>query len=172
MEKPVFLVGFMGSGKTTWGKKIANALTVPFIDLDHVIEDKIQMTIADYFILNGEENFRKLEQEVLHSLQHANGIISTGGGTACYFDNMDWLLAHGTVLYLKHSPKSLFQRLSQSDVNKRPALKGLQGDDLFAFISAKLDERSPYYEKAHIHVDQINTSLEELIEQVSLQHEL
>lgn len=171
MDKPVFLVGFMGSGKTTWGKKIANALDVPFIDLDHLIEAKIDMSIAEYFKLHGEESFRKLEQEILHSLQHANGIISTGGGTPCYFDNMDWILTHGTVLYLKHSPKSLYQRLNQSDIKKRPALQGMQGEALLTFITSKLNERSPYYERAHIHVDQINTSLEQLIEQVTSAHE-
>jgi len=163
MGKPVFLIGFMGSGKTTWGKKLSNALGVPFIDMDHVIVEKIGMSIPEYFQLHGEEAFRKVEQTVMQEQEGRSGIISTGGGTPCYFDNIDWLLANGTVLYLKHSPKSLWNRLSQSDVNKRPALKGFSGDELLAFIEEKLAERAPYYDRAHIHVDQINTPLDKLI---------
>jgi len=106
MGKPVFLIGFMGSGKTTWGKKLSNALQVPFIDMDHVIVEKIGMSIPEYFQQHGEEAFRKVEQTVMKEQEGRAGIISTGGGTPCYFDNMDWLLANGTVLYLKHSPKS------------------------------------------------------------------
>ncbi|WP_156307107.1 shikimate kinase [Sphingobacterium endophyticum] len=163
MQKPVFLIGFMGSGKTTWGKKLANALNVPFVDLDHEIVDYIGMSIPEYFALYGEDQFRKIEMEVLHNQQNKPGIISTGGGTPCFFDNMDWLLNNGTVLYLKHSPKSLWNRLSQSDILKRPALNGLIGDDLLQFIETKLEERNPYYERAHVLVDQINTPLEELV---------
>lgn len=163
MQKPVFLIGFMGSGKTTWGKKLANALDVPFVDLDHEIVDYIGMSIPEYFALYGEDQFRKIEKEVLHNQQNKAGIISTGGGTPCFYDNMDWLLNNGTVLYLKHSPKSLWNRLSQSDVLKRPTLKGLIGNDLLKFIETKLEERNPFYERAHVLVDQINTPLEELV---------
>ena len=163
MQKPVFLIGFMGSGKTTWGKKLANALELPFIDLDHEIVAQIGMSIPEYFALHGEEKFREKEREILQQQVDHLGIISTGGGTPCFFDNMDWLLKNGTVLYLKHSPKSLWNRLSQSDVNKRPALKGLTGQELLQFITAKLEERSPFYDRAHIFVDQINTPLEDLV---------
>lgn len=164
MGKPIFLIGFMGSGKTTWGKKLANALAIPFIDMDHEIVEKIGMSIPEYFGLHGDEGFRKIEREVMLEQAERTGIISTGGGTPCYFDNMQWLIDHGTVLYLKHSPKSLWNRLSQSDVNKRPALKGFSGEELLSFIEEKLDERAPFYDRAHIHVDQINTPLEKLVE--------
>jgi len=163
IHKPVFLIGFMGSGKTTWGKKLANALEVPFVDLDHEIVESIGMSIPEYFALNGETKFREIEKEILHNQKGKSGIISTGGGTPCYFDNMDWLLENGTVLYLKHSTKSLWNRLSQSDVQKRPALNGLIGDELLQFIEGKLEERSPFYDRAHILADQINTPLEELV---------
>lgn len=169
MEKPVFLIGFMGSVKTTWGKKLANALSVPFIDLDHELVNKIGMSIPEYFQLHGEAKFRELEKEMLLEQENRVGILSTGGGTPCYFDNMDWLLSHGTVLYLKHSPKSLFNRLSNSDIQKRPALQGLQGEALLAFIESKLNERSIYYDRAHIVIDQINTSLEDLVALVKQQ---
>lgn len=172
IQKPVFLIGFMGSGKTTWGKKLANALQVPFVDLDHEIVEHIGMSIPEYFSKYGEEKFRELEREVLIAQQNKSGIISTGGGTPCYFQNMDWLLDNGIVLYLKHSPKSLWNRLNQSDINKRPALKGMTGDDLLQFIESKLEERAPFYDRAHILVDQLNTNLEELVSLVKANIEL
>lgn len=172
IQKPVFLIGFMGSGKTTWGKKLANALQVPFVDLDHEIVEHIGMSIPEYFSKYGEEKFRGLEREILFAQQNKSGIISTGGGTPCYFQNMDWLLDNGIVLYLKHSPKSLWNRLNQSDINKRPALKGMTGDDLLQFIESKLEERAPFYDRAHILVDQLNTNLEELVSLVKANIEL
>lgn len=164
MNKPIFLVGFMGSGKTTLGKKIATALRLPFVDLDHEIVAHIGMTIPEYFTAFGEEKFRELENEYLKKQAGRLAIISTGGGTPCYFDNMDWINENGISLYLYHTSKSLWSRLSQSDVNKRPVLKGLSGDELLDFIEKKLDERSAFYEKAGIKFEQIHTPLEEIIE--------
>lgn len=163
MDKPIFLVGFMGSGKTTWGKKIANALQLPFVDLDHEIVENIGMSIPEYFKAHGEDNFRKLEQEYLQKQSGRIAVISTGGGTPCFFDNMEWINNNGLSLYLYHTSKSLWSRLSQSDVNKRPVLKGLSGDELFDFIDVKLKEREPYYNQAHIKFEQIHTPLEDII---------
>ncbi len=168
--KPVFLIGFMGSGKTTWGKKLANALERPFVDLDAVLVQRIGMSIPEYFKAFGEEQFRILESEVLREQVNQNTIVSTGGGTPCYFDNMDWILEHGISLYLDHSVKSLWNRLNASDVNKRPALKGFTGEQLHQFIDDKLTERLPYYQRAHITVDQINTSIQELANIVRTYH--
>ena len=164
MNKPIFLVGFMGSGKTTLGKKLAHALHLPFVDLDQEIVEHLGMSLSDYFQQNGEEAFRKLENEYLKKQTGRRAIISTGGGTPCYFDNMDWINENGLSLYLYHSSKSLFSRLSQSDVNKRPVLKGLKGDELFEFIDSKLRERAAFYEKAKITFEQIHTPLEEVIQ--------
>lgn len=163
MDKPIFLVGFMGSGKTTWGKKIANALGLPFVDLDHEIVNDIGMTIPEYFKTYGEESFRQLESEYLKKQIGRLAVISTGGGTPCYYDNMKWINENGLSLYLYHTNKSLWSRLSQSDVNKRPVLKGLSGDQLFDFIDSKLQERAPFYEQAHIKFEQIHTPLEQII---------
>lgn len=164
MQQPIFLIGFMGSGKTTWGKKVANAMELPFVDLDHAIVAQTGLSIPQYFETHGEEQFRLLEREVLHQYSGHQAIVSTGGGAPCYFDNMDWMLTHGTTLYLKHSAKSLYQRLSQSDPKKRPALKGLTGETLLTFIQSKLEERAPHYDRAHLIVDQINTPLEDLVQ--------
>lgn len=163
MERPIFLVGFMGSGKTTWGKKIANALDLPFVDLDHEIVENIGMSIPEYFTAHGEDSFRKLENEYLKKQAGRNAIISTGGGTPCFFDNMQWINENGLSLYLYHTSKSLWSRLSQSDVNKRPVLKGLSGDQLFEFIDSKLQERAEFYEKADIKFEQIHTPIEEIV---------
>lgn len=162
-NKPIFLIGFMGSGKTTSGKKLANALSLPFIDLDHEIVSEIDMSIPEYFELFGENRFREKEQEIMLAQREKTAIISTGGGTPCFYDNMDWLLENGTVIYLQHSPRSLWNRLSNSDIRKRPSLNGLQGESLLHFIEEKLEERSPYYTRAQIVVDQINTPLEKLV---------
>lgn len=164
MGKPIFLVGFMGSGKTTWGKKIAQALHIPFIDLDHDIVAHIEMSIPEYFALHGEQRFRELESQFLKKQFGKDAVISTGGGTPCFYDNMEWIKHNGLSLYLYHTPKSLYARLSQSDVNKRPVLKGLSNESLLAFIESKLQERKRYYEQAHIKFEQIHTPLEEIID--------
>lgn len=164
MERPVFLVGFMGSGKTTWGKKIAAGLNLPFVDLDHEIVAHIGMSIPEYFSIHGEDNFRQLENSFLKKQADRKAIISTGGGTPCYFDNMEWINKHGMSIYLYHTPKSLWSRLGQSDVNKRPVLKDLSGDELLSFIETKLAERSSFYEQADFKVEQMHTSVEEVVQ--------
>jgi len=95
----IFLIGFMGCGKTTLGRKLASRLGYMFMDLDHVLEAQVGMTIAEYFSKNGEDAFRKLESEVLKQTRYPeNAVISTGGGLPCYFDNMQWMNAHGKTL--------------------------------------------------------------------------
>lgn len=162
MHKPIFLIGFMGSGKTTLGKKLAKLLELKFIDLDQVIVDRINMSIPDYFKAFGEEQFRQLEREVLQEQAGQAAIVSTGGGSPCFYDNMDWILQNGISIYLVLSVKALHHRLQQSNIATRPALKGLQGDALLAFIEEKLSEREPYYKQADIHIDQLNTTLESI----------
>lgn len=166
MEKPIFLIGFMGSGKTTLGRKLARSMSLPFLDMDQEIVQRVGMSITEYFTLHGEQSFRELEREVLYAQKDKKAIISTGGGAPCQVDNMDWMLQHGTVVYLYHTPKSLWSRLSKSDPNKRPVLKNLTGDELLLFIEGKLAERSPYYDRAHIIVDQVKTSLNKIADTV------
>lgn len=167
MDKPIFLVGFMGSGKTTIGKKIASATGKLFVDLDREIVAHIGMSIPEYFNKFGENNFRELECTFLKKQQGINAIVSTGGGTPCFYDNMQWITDNGIAIYLKHNPKSLWSRLIKSDVNKRPVLKGLNGEELLTFIETKLQERSPYYEKSQIKIDQLNTSIHEIIQLIN-----
>ena len=162
MSKPVFLIGFMGSGKTTIGKKLARRLNKKFIDLDQLLVEQAGMSIPTIFEIHGEEHFRTLESKLLKEQIHHDTIVSTGGGSPCYFDNMDWMNKHGIPLHLNMSPKALYDRLRQSNIASRPALKGLEGEDLLTFIEEKLAERMPFYERAAIQVDQINTSLDHI----------
>jgi len=160
MDRPIFLVGFMGSGKTTWGKKLANHLGLMFVDLDQVIVQRIGMSIPAYFERYGEQRFREIESQLLKEQGGLPAVISTGGGSPCFFDNMQWILQNGLAIYLHLTPKALYNRLQQSNIAARPALKGLAGEALLHFIEEKLREREPFYKQSQIHIDQINTSLE------------
>ena len=163
MPKPIFLIGYMGSGKTTLAKKLASKLELPFIDTDDEIVKQIGMSITEYFQLHGEEKFRELERKQLLKTAQQNAIVSTGGGSPCFFDNMQWMNENGISVYLQMSPKSLFDRLSQSKPNKRPILIGKTEEELFNFITEKLTEREPFYQQAHLIIDHINTPIDDLI---------
>ncbi|WP_428330488.1 shikimate kinase [Mucilaginibacter sp.] len=149
----IFLIGFMGCGKTTLGRKLANRLGYPFMDLDHVLEEQAGMSIADYFSNFGEDAFRKLESEVLkQTVYPEHAVISTGGGLPCFFDNIDWINAHGKSVYIKLSSKTLADRL-EHEKTKRPLLREKHGDTLIAFIDEKLAEREGFYNKATVVTD-------------------
>ena|ERR1700761_2120061 len=163
----IFLIGFMGSGKTTLGRKLAARMGCEFIDLDHKLEQQVELSIAEYFSIFGEDAFRKKESEVLKKTIYSdNVIISTGGGLPCYFDNMEWMKANGMVVYIKLSPKTLADRL-ESGKEERPLLQDKQGDELIAFIEQKLAEREGFYAQANIIADGLSLTAERL-EQVLL----
>ena len=159
-----FIVGFMGCGKTTWSRKLAAKLGYEFIDLDHVLEAKAGMSIAEYFSSFGEDAFRNLESQVLKETEYAeNTVVSTGGGLPCFFDNMDWMNANGKTVYIKLSPKTLADRLENSKT-VRPVLQGKKGDELVEFITGKLTERERFYLQASNIVEGIDMSVEKLEE--------
>jgi len=158
----VFLIGFMGSGKTTLGRKLAARMNYEFIDLDHVLEKQVELSIAEYFTLFGEPSFRKLEGEVLRKTPYPeNAIISTGGGLPCHSDNMEWIKANGTSIYIKLSPKTLADRL-EAGKEERPLLQDKHGDALITFIENKLNEREAFYSQANIIVDGLSLTAERL----------
>ena len=160
----IFLIGFMGCGKTSWGKKLASGLGYDFIDLDHVLEAHAGMTIAEYFSAHGEEEFRKLESEILKTTKYPeNAIVSTGGGLPCFFDHMDWMNSHGQTLYIQLSPKALASRL-ENPKTARPVLQGKKGDELVTFIEHKLAEREGYYLQATHTISGLDLSVEKLVE--------
>jgi shikimate kinase len=158
----IFLIGFMGSGKTTLGRKLASKMGYEFIDLDHKLEQQVELSIAEYFSFFGEDAFRKLESEVLKKTVYSeNVVISTGGGLPCYFDNMDWMKANGKTVYIKLSPKTLADRL-ETGKEERPLLQDKHGDDLVVFIEQKLAEREKYYSQANIIADGLSLTAERL----------
>jgi len=145
----IYLIGFMGCGKSSFGRRLAKKLDYPFVDLDDEIEQKACKSIEALFQMEGEAVFRKMEQEVLLStLIHKKAVIATGGGTPCFEDNMDFMNSEGVTVYLQMSPLSIAHRLEQAK-RVRPLVKGLKGDELLAFVRSKLAEREEWYFKSH-----------------------
>ena len=145
----IILVGYMGSGKTTIGKALSKETGMMFYDLDWYIESRMHKTVSQIFAERGEEAFRKMEYNMLHEVaEFEDVIISCGGGTPCFFDNMDYLSRQGDVVYLKASPDTLYKHLLMAKV-ERPLLKDKTQDELIDYITTHLAEREPYYQKAH-----------------------
>ena len=144
----IFLVGYMGAGKTTLGRALANELGIPFIDLDNYIEKRYCKTISQIFAEKGEEEFRNIERRMLHEVgEFENVIISTGGGTPCFFDNIEYMNSQGTTVFLDVPVERLFIRLSIAR-SKRPLIKDKNDEELRAFIAEQLGKRLPHYSKA------------------------
>jgi shikimate kinase len=158
-RKLIYIMGFMGSGKTTAGKKLASILGWSFIDLDKKIEEFTGNTIPELFSVYGEEHFRNVESEVLKSLGNKlNTVISTGGGTPCHFDNMDYMIETGLTIYLKLTPLQLKGRLNGSK-EERPLIMNLDKRSLLGFIEEKLSVREKWYERAELIVEGINLDI-------------
>ncbi|WP_448699908.1 shikimate kinase [Mucilaginibacter sp. AW1-3] len=158
----IYLIGFMGCGKTTWSKKLAARLGYEFIDLDTVLEEQVGKSIGEYFAEHGEVEFRNKESEVLKKYPYPDkAVISTGGGLPCFFDNMDWMNSHGQTLYIKLSPKTLGDRLENARV-VRPVLQGKKGDELVAFIEGKLAERESFYNQATHVLDGLTLNVDDM----------
>jgi shikimate kinase len=146
----IFLVGFMGCGKTTLGRKLAARLGCMFMDLDHVFETKEGMSIGAYFTEHGEDKFRKTESELLQTSKYPeHAVVATGGGLPRFFDNMEWMNARGKTIYIKLPAKTLADRLTH-EKDERPLLRERHGEALVTFIAEKLEEREPFYNKANI----------------------
>ncbi len=160
----IFLIGFMGSGKTHWGTRIAEKLQVPFYDLDAVIVNSEGMSISEIFANKGEEYFRYMEKQTLEDLvtREENFVLSAGGGTPCFFNNIEFMKRNGKVLWLNTSLEALNQRLLKEKVS-RPLLRTISEAGLRAYIIRKLSERKIYYEQADLMVHEETTDLEPLI---------
>jgi shikimate kinase len=144
----VFLIGFMGSGKTYWGKVWAKKMGLAFYDLDEIIEAKEGKSIAAIFEKEGEDYFRKAETEALHTFSEKDGcIIACGGGAACFNDNMQWMNENGITVYLSATPQYILTRVKE-EKGKRPLINKLNEAELLFFIEQKLKEREPFYNQA------------------------
>ncbi len=163
-SKKIFLIGFMGCGKSKLGKALANKLERPFLDLDDLVEAKNQMSIPELFTAFGEQGFREREKQTLQEAAIANdAIIATGGGAPCFFDNMEWMNKNGITVFIDTPVKVLADRLINARV-ERPLVKGKSYEELVAFIEAKLEERLPFYNQAQIILKGVDLSADDLIE--------
>jgi shikimate kinase len=155
----IYIIGFMGSGKSTIGKKLAASMGWNFIDLDRKIEEIEGMAIPDIFSRDGEEHFRMIEARVLKSMGSlTDTVISTGGGAPCHGDNMDFMLKTGLTIYLKLTPGQLTTRLLESS-GERPLIKNVPDDKLREFIEKKLAQREKWYNMAGIIAEGINLNM-------------
>ena len=146
----IFLIGYMGSGKSKTAESLSKLLNYPVLEMDSEIEKQEGMTVSKIFQTQGQEWFREKEKQVLHSIvSFENIIVSTGGGTPCYFDNMDWMNEHGLTVYLEANAGLLFHRLA-SNKKGRPLIEDLSDVDLMEQITGHLIHRIPFYKKSKI----------------------
>ena len=146
----VYLTGFMGSGKSFVGRRMAERTGKLFVDLDELIEKRARKPISDIFVEEGEAAFRIYEKECLHTTALLpDAVIACGGGTPCYFDNMTWINEHGMSIFLNVSAPLLAQRL-QGEKSHRPLIQNLDDAELLHFIRKKLEARLIYYREAEV----------------------
>lgn len=144
----IFLIGYMGSGKTTLGKAFARAMNLQFIDLDWYIEERFHKTVQELFAERGEDGFREVERNMLHEVgEFENVLIAAGGGTPCFFDNVDYMNRVGDTVFLDVCPDVLFRRLKIAKA-KRPLLADKTDEELMNVITGALQKRMCFYEQA------------------------
>jgi shikimate kinase len=149
----IILIGYMGAGKTTIGKILAKDLGVPFYDLDWYIETRMRKKVKQIFDERGEEGFRIIEKNMLHEVaEFENVVLACGGGTPCFFDNMDYLVGQGDVVYLRGTPDVLFRHLKMGK-GVRPLLLGKSDEELLEYIKENVEKREEFYMKANHIVD-------------------
>jgi shikimate kinase len=155
MTGKIFLTGFMGSGKSSFGRRLAIQTGRDFVDTDREIERIAGASIVDIFATHGEEWFRRLENQVIDGLSvlDDNTIVALGGGATCRDGVMEMLRDMGTTVYLKMSPERLVKRIGEKARDKRPKIKGMNDEQLLAYINKTLPEREIYYNKANFVVD-------------------
>lgn len=163
----IFFIGFMGCGKTHWGKILSEKLHVPFFDLDEKIAEDQGKSVSAIFETKGEEYFRLLEKQVLHLLSesHENFVMATGGGTPCFYNNIDYLKKQGTVVWINCSTDCLYNRLIK-EKNKRPLIKNISDKDLKAYIIKKYSGRKIFYQQATVILPEEVITLENLVSKI------
>ena len=151
--KRIILIGYMGAGKTTVGRALAKELSLQFYDLDWYIENRRRKKVPQIFQELGEDGFRQIERNMLHEVaEFEDVVISCGGGTPCFFDNIDYMNQQGQVVYLRCAPEVLHGHILMGKT-ERPLLKGKSSDELIAFIREQLSTREQYYNKARYQLD-------------------
>lgn len=163
----LFLIGYMGCGKSSIGRRIARRLGAEFIDTDALVERTEGAEIADIVRYEGEEYFRECERKALEqAAEHPDAVISTGGGLPMWRDNMDRVLSLGRSVYIRRSPEQILARLSPYGRHKRPKFRGLNDEELLAFMRTNMAEREPVYMRANVTLDCEGRSDEELMDEI------
>ncbi len=162
--KPLFLVGYMGCGKSTIGRKLAQRTRLPFVDTDALVEEREGATVYDIFRYEGEERFREIEREVLEqTIASGAAVVSTGGGLPTWRDNMARMNEAGRTIYLRRSAENIASRLSPYGRQKRPRLRGLNDEELVTFMRQDMAARAACYEAASLVLDCETMTDEEII---------
>ena len=152
----------MGSGKSSALKQLGKLLSWETYDLDNLFEERYKISVQDFFHKYDEIAFRKLESQLLkETRKYENVVIATGGGTPCFYDNMEWMNANGTTIFIKVAPMTAAHRLMNSK-KKRPLIEGKNEQEIIEFVSKHYAERMPFYEKAQITVKGENLDFREL----------
>lgn len=161
----IFMIGFMGCGKSHWGQQLSEKLGMPFFDLDALIEEREDKTITEIFVEMGEEYFRMLEKDVLYLVteSHETFVMACGGGTPCFFNNIDYMKRKGTTVWINCSTDCLYQRLLKEKAD-RPLIRSIPDDELKAYIIKKYSDRKIFYQQAAIILSDEDVSLDRLIE--------
>lgn len=168
MPLNLVVIGYMGSGKTSVGKLLAQFLGISFYDLDNLIIKSESQSIKELFIKEGEKKFRLIEHDILkHFLKKEmkSYILSVGGGTPCYHNNIIMMNNYAKTFYLKACPNTLFQRL-KSEKNNRPIIHQFSDSNLLDFISIHLSKRKHFYEQAHQHINIYNKSIKTIVQEI------
>jgi shikimate kinase len=160
----IFIIGFMGVGKSTIGKKLALQMNVNFFDVDNEIELSEKTTITEIFKKRGEEYFRKIESTILKRIE-PNSIVACGGGLPCYNDNIKYINENGVSIYLYADANNIFKRIKK-DITNRPLINYMKKKDLKSYIKSKVRERSEIYKKANFTINTNNKSETEILTQI------
>ena len=159
----IYLIGYMGCGKSTLGKKLARHAGLQFVDMDHYIEKRNCKTVPQIFAEEGEAEFRKKERKALEELsEFSDVVIATGGGAPCFFDNVELMNRTGKTIYLNINPKILAERLMKSKT-ERPLIKGKSKEELVRFIDETLKRRNEFYTQAHYQITRPDIDLKEVM---------
>ena len=174
----LFLIGYMGCGKSSLGRKLAKRADYEFVDMDSVIEQREGAAVSDIFHYAGEEYFRQKERALIEEIGAMTGnyVVSTGGGVPTWTDNMERMNTLGQTVYLRRTAEQIASRLSPHGRQKRPKLRGLNDEELVEFMTKNMAEREPFYSKAQYSFEadkledkkQIESSVEAFCEQFNL----
>lgn len=163
----IFLIGFMGCGKTHWGQQLGKKLNLPFFDLDEQIVTEEGKSITEIFAAHGEEYFRQKEKDVLYTLteNHHSFVLACGGGTPCFYNNIEYMNRKGTAVWINCPVECLYRRLVK-EKKERPLIRNLSDDELRSFIIKKFADRKIFYRQASVIINEEDISLETIMDNI------